>query len=829
MSQIDILTRFFKLKVPKFDIATWHDYIKQDFIAIDALLANFVDAQNFKGAWQTSTEYEKDDLVFIENTDSDHYGELFRVLVTHTTTADDFDTFYDNNPTYYDVQGAIGSEEALKNAKAWASKIDGMVTEKSIPIDYSSKAYAIGGVGTETNNAKYYKEQAEAVLSDTNFINVSTDLANPSSKIKTCADNIDNINAVNNNKTNIDTVATDLTGTDTIGTVASNIANVNAVGLNISAVTNVNSNMSDINDCVTNMSAIQDAPNQAQSAEDYATESRVWAIGDDDDVDDYEPGEHSSHTYANLAMAIANTDEDVPIAEGINAENVIRGPKGDPGADGKDGKDGQDGQDGADATINGENTVTITATDGVSLSQSGTNLTISGSTLQNNITNIQNVIPDGTTVSNKLTNNDIVDEKIKNTVYRSLSNTQAVTLLDTGTYNGKEVTSGEIFTTEDGAFKKYIKETIGFGIDATTLSDLICPCNETVMENGEEVLYAPTGNNALFLRSTNKGKTWTPVSSGRTSGNYQNRLYHFNGVFYAVYGGYDGGGSYNYWVDYSSDLQNWSTSLIYHGSSSTTINAPHSNAIATSTHIFIGISTGQYGDACFRAELPLSPTSTWTSNGAATGIISEFNGKLVTGKGYSLDNGDTWNDNNVYYGTGVYFIKNNKMYAVGRPSFSSNGYLWESTDGVTFTDLGQFTDNGVSGFFLDKAVSVEGDDYAYGALGGTLYYADLSDNVKTWTAITGFDVYQALIETEPSVLFSISDTYNTQQGVVGIQYNKYLKYLNGSISGASSPTDDVTIGYLGQIYIDTTNKDAYICVESDPTIPTYTWKQITLT
>ena len=414
--------------------------------------------------------------------------------------------------------------------------------------------------------------------------------------------------------------------------------------------------------------------------------------------------------------------------------------------------------------------------------------------------------------------------------YRSLSSEQATTLLDTGTYNDEEVTSGEIFTTEEGAFKQYVKETIGFGIDATTLSDLIWPCNETVMENGEEVLYAPTGNNALFLRSTNKGKTWTSVSSGRSSANYQNRLYHFNGVFYAIYGGYDGGGSYNYWVDYSSDLQNWSTSLIYHGPSLTTINAPHSNAIATSTHIFIGISTGQYGDACFRAELPLSPTSTWTTlqnYGAATGIISEFNGKLVTGKGYSLDNGDTWNDNNVYYGNGVYFIKGDKMYAVGRPSFSSNGYLWESTDGVTFTDLGQFTDNGVSAFFLDKAVAVEGDDYAYGALGGTLYYADLSDNVKTWTAITGFDVYQALIETEPSVLFSVSDTYNTQQGIVGVQYKLSLNYLNGSVSGSSAPTDDVTAGYLGQIYVDTANKAAYVCVESDSTVPTYTWKQIT--
>lgn len=47
--------------------------------------------------------------------------------------------------------------DSVEDARDWAKKTDGLVDEE----DYSSKAWAIGGTGTETNNAKYYAEQAE--------------------------------------------------------------------------------------------------------------------------------------------------------------------------------------------------------------------------------------------------------------------------------------------------------------------------------------------------------------------------------------------------------------------------------------------------------------------------------------------------------------------------------------------------------------------------------------------------------------------------------------------------------------------------------------------
>ena len=46
--------------------------------------------------------------------------------------------------------------DAVEDARDWAIKTDGLVDEE----DYSAKAWAIGGEGTETNNAKYYAEQA---------------------------------------------------------------------------------------------------------------------------------------------------------------------------------------------------------------------------------------------------------------------------------------------------------------------------------------------------------------------------------------------------------------------------------------------------------------------------------------------------------------------------------------------------------------------------------------------------------------------------------------------------------------------------------------------
>ena len=76
-------------------------------------------------------------------------------------------------------------------------------------------------------------------------------------------------------------------------------------------------------------SADEDAALAAQAAKD----ARTWATGEDVEVQLLEADEHSSRGYADLAMAIANTPEDVPVdTSKLLALEIIKGPKGDSGS-----------------------------------------------------------------------------------------------------------------------------------------------------------------------------------------------------------------------------------------------------------------------------------------------------------------------------------------------------------------------------------------------------------------------------------------------------------------------------------------------------------------
>lgn len=93
-----------------------------------------------------------------------------------------------------------------------------------------------------------------------------------------------------------------------------------------------------------------EATNEADEAKHWAEDSRVWATGEDAEVEEIAPGEeeHSSRGYADLAMAIANTPEDVPVdTSTLLALQIIKGPKGDSG----------EGQFSGDTNIEGTLTV----------------------------------------------------------------------------------------------------------------------------------------------------------------------------------------------------------------------------------------------------------------------------------------------------------------------------------------------------------------------------------------------------------------------------------------------------------------------------------------
>lgn len=119
----------FKIIIPRFDLATWHDYIEENFRNIDALFFNLFGINNYSGSWKQITEYKQGQVLFIpddrdiNDEETIYSGRLVKVLVDHVTdNSDYFNVFYNSHPEYYELFADASSAQIFAQQAQEASK-----------------------------------------------------------------------------------------------------------------------------------------------------------------------------------------------------------------------------------------------------------------------------------------------------------------------------------------------------------------------------------------------------------------------------------------------------------------------------------------------------------------------------------------------------------------------------------------------------------------------------------------------------------------------------------------------------------------------------------
>lgn len=190
-------------------------------------------------------------------------------------------------------------------AEDWAIKTDGKVEEEGVEIDYSAKAYAIGGTGTQTNNAKYYAEQAS---------NSATSASNSATTATTQAGIATTQAGIATTKAG--EAATSATNASNYATSAAGSANDashsagDAYSSEINAASSASTATTQAGIATTKAGEASgyatSASNSALSASTSATNSQIWAEGTDVQVSAL-GGEKSSKGWAIRAKEIVDS------------------------------------------------------------------------------------------------------------------------------------------------------------------------------------------------------------------------------------------------------------------------------------------------------------------------------------------------------------------------------------------------------------------------------------------------------------------------------------------------------------------------------------------
>ena len=214
----------YKFIIPQFNIATWHDYIEDNFRAIDALFFNIFDIQNFKGSWNKVTDYKISDVLFIsEDYEVDETGQLkkdeqgelivsefsgrmVKVLKNHTTDDSDyFSLYYFNHKDKYELFADASTaqkfaQEAKKSELLAQQHVESAANQVQLAKDQVELAK--GYADQAKNNATNAKEQAELCkdqvqLAKNEVINAQQEVTNAQEQVQLAS------NEVNKAKTEV--------------------------------------------------------------------------------------------------------------------------------------------------------------------------------------------------------------------------------------------------------------------------------------------------------------------------------------------------------------------------------------------------------------------------------------------------------------------------------------------------------------------------------------------------------------------------------------------------------------------------------------------------
>lgn len=216
----------FKLIIPQFNIATWHDYIEDNFRAIDALFYNIFDIQKFKGSWNKVTDYKINDVLFIpEDYEVDETGQLkkddqgeliisefsgrmVKVLKDHTTdNSDYFSLYYFNHKDEYELFADASTaqkfaQEAKKSELQAQQHVESAANQVQLAKDQVELAK--GYADQAKNNATDATEQVELCkeqvqLAKNEVTNAQQEVTNAQEQVQLASNEVDKAKTEVNN------------------------------------------------------------------------------------------------------------------------------------------------------------------------------------------------------------------------------------------------------------------------------------------------------------------------------------------------------------------------------------------------------------------------------------------------------------------------------------------------------------------------------------------------------------------------------------------------------------------------------------------------------